>query len=125
MAVYRHFQSVRTALYALFAGLALLGGLPHGAYAADDLFTVENVEVDVTADNAVEARNKALDEAQVKAYRMLAEKFYTPEQFGGGKTVAAPVLEKALVMFDGFKPASDLHPVWGKSSTQYFLSQCK
>jgi hypothetical protein len=52
-------------------------------------------------------------------------KFFTPEQFGGGKTVAAPVLEKALAMFDGFKPASDLHPVWGKSSTQYFLSQCK
>src|SRR5688572_308873 len=30
-------------------------------------------------------------------------KFYTPEQFGGGKTVAAPVFEKALAMFDGFK----------------------
>jgi hypothetical protein len=52
-------------------------------------------------------------------------KFYTPEQFGGGKTVAAPIFEKALAMFDTFKPASELAPNWGKASTQYFLSQCK
>ena len=51
-------------------------------------------------------------------------KFYTPEQFGGGKTVAKPVLEKARAMFTGFKPASPLHPVWGKASTQYFINQC-
>ena len=52
-------------------------------------------------------------------------KFYTPEAFGGGKATAAPVFEKALTMFDAFKPASDIAPAWGKSATQYFLSQCK
>jgi hypothetical protein len=51
-------------------------------------------------------------------------KFYTPEQFGGGKNVAKPLLEKAMVMFDSFKPASEIHPAWGKASTQYFLAQC-
>jgi hypothetical protein len=51
-------------------------------------------------------------------------KFYTPEQFGGGKNVAKPLFEKALVMFDGFKPASEMHPAWGKAATQYFLAQC-
>jgi hypothetical protein len=51
-------------------------------------------------------------------------KFYTPEQFGGGKAVAKPLLEKALAMFAGFKPASTLHPVWGKGSVQYFINQC-
>lgn len=52
-------------------------------------------------------------------------RFFTPEEFGGGKTVAAPLFEKALIMFDTFKPASALAPTWGKASTQYFLSQCK
>jgi hypothetical protein len=81
MAVYRHFHSVRTALCAALAGVILLA-CPPVAWAAgqDALYTVENVEVDVTADNAVHAREKALDEAQVKAYRMLAERFYSPEQ---------------------------------------------
>ncbi|MEO5681974.1 MAG: hypothetical protein ABIQ88_04990 [Chitinophagaceae bacterium] len=51
-------------------------------------------------------------------------KFYTPEQFGGGKVVAKPVLEKALAMFATFKPASSLAPVWGKASTQYFINEC-
>lgn len=73
MAVYRHFQTVRTALCAALAGVILLGG---PALAGDDRYTVEKVEVDVTAANAVEARNKALDAAQVKAYRMLAERIY-------------------------------------------------
>jgi hypothetical protein len=49
-------------------------------------------------------------------------KFYTPEAFGGGKAVAKPLFEKALAMFDSFKPESDLHPSWGKAATQYFLS---
>jgi hypothetical protein len=49
-------------------------------------------------------------------------KFYTPEQFGGGKAVAKPVLEKAMSMYPSFKPASELHPTWGKNTTQYFLS---
>lgn len=52
-------------------------------------------------------------------------KFYTPDAFGGGKTIAAPYFQKALSMFDTFKPASEIAPAWGKASTQYFLSQCK
>lgn len=52
-------------------------------------------------------------------------KFYTPEQFGGGKAVAKPLFEKALTMFGSFKPAGELFPDWGKASTQYFLDQCK
>lgn len=51
-------------------------------------------------------------------------KFYTPEQFGGGKGPAKELFTKALEMFDKFQPASDLHPSWGRSSTNYFLAQC-
>jgi hypothetical protein len=49
-------------------------------------------------------------------------KFYTPESFGGGKAPAKVLFEKALGMFDTFKPKSPLDPAWGKSATQYFLS---
>lgn len=51
-------------------------------------------------------------------------KFYTPEQFGGGKAQAKSLFEKAIAMYDKFKPASELHPVWGKAATNYFLAQC-
>ncbi len=50
------------------------------------------------------------------------QKFYTPAAFGGGKDVAKPLFEKALKMFDTFKPAGELYPTWGKAETQYFLS---
>ena len=49
-------------------------------------------------------------------------KFYTPEAFGGGKAPAKVLFNKALIMFDAFKPQSELYPTWGKSATQYFLS---
>ncbi|MEO6453197.1 MAG: hypothetical protein ABIN97_03955, partial [Ginsengibacter sp.] len=51
-------------------------------------------------------------------------KFYTPESFGGGKAPAKILFEKAMAMFDAFKPNSELDPTWGKASTQYFLSMC-
>jgi hypothetical protein len=51
-------------------------------------------------------------------------KFFTPEQFGGGKPQAKELFTKALQMFDQFKPASELHPSWGKAATNYFLQQC-
>jgi hypothetical protein len=41
----------------------------------DDPYTVENIEVDITADNAVEAREKAFEEAQLIGYERLARRF--------------------------------------------------
>jgi hypothetical protein len=52
-------------------------------------------------------------------------KLFTPESFGGGKAPAKELFEKALAMFNEFKPASELHPAWGKAATQYFLSQAQ
>jgi hypothetical protein len=66
---------------------------------------------------------KALDPANPRPVYLEAQaKFYTPEAFGGGKAVAKPLFEKAIAMFDTFKPETDLHPTWGKSMAQYFLS---
>jgi len=50
-------------------------------------------------------------------------KFYTPESFGGGKAPAKELFDKAIIMFDAFKPANELYPVWGKATTLYFLSK--
>ncbi|MGA0557832.1 hypothetical protein ACO2Q8_14340 [Larkinella sp. VNQ87] len=50
--------------------------------------------------------------------------FYTPEQFGGGKSTACPLLKQAAEKFATFKPVSTLHPSWGLDTNQYLLSQC-
>lgn len=49
----------------------------------------------------------------------------TPENFGGGKEVACPIFQKANEKFANFKPASSLHPNWGKAYLQKVLEMCK
>ena len=51
--------------------------------------------------------------------------FYTPEQFGGGKDKALPVLETAVEKFNNFKPKSKLMPEWGKDRAMMLLDECK
>ena len=71
------------------------------------------------------AKAKELDPTNPRALLLEGQsKFYTPEAFGGGKDVAKPLFEKAIAMYGTFKPASELHPVWGKSTAIYFLAQC-
>ncbi len=50
---------------------------------------------------------------------------YTPEQFGGGCATAKPKIEAAAKKFEVFKPASPLHPNWGKEIAQQILNECK
>lgn len=52
-------------------------------------------------------------------------KFYTPEQYGGGKDAAKELFDKAKTLFDNFKKESDISPNWGKTGLEYFLSQYK
>jgi hypothetical protein len=69
---------------------------------------------------------KSLDPANPRPLYLEGQaKFYTPEQFGGGKAPAKELFTKALEMFDKFQPASELHPAWGRSATNYFLAQCQ
>ena len=49
--------------------------------------------------------------------------FFTPEEYGGGKKVAKPMLEKAQQKFSAFKPETAIHPDWGKMETEWMLSQ--
>jgi len=49
---------------------------------------------------------------------------YTPEQFGGGCATAKPELQKALDKYNTFKPASELHPNWGKTQVEMLIKEC-
>jgi hypothetical protein len=53
------------------------------------------------------------------------DKFYTPEEFGGSKTEAKQLFEKARDLFAGFKPESSIAPDWGRKTVAYFLDQLK
>ena len=50
---------------------------------------------------------------------------YTPEQFGGGCATAKPMLQSSLAKYNTFKPASEIHPTWGKQRVELLLSECK
>jgi hypothetical protein len=72
------------------------------------------------------ANAKELDPTNPRPVYLEAQaKFYTPESFGGGKAPAKELFEKALTMFDAFKPKTELDPNWGKAATLYFLEMCK
>jgi hypothetical protein len=50
--------------------------------------------------------------------------FGTPEQFGGGKTKAKPVLQKAVELFKADQP-KPLYPRWGQKQAEDMLAQCQ
>ena len=50
---------------------------------------------------------------------------YTPEQFGGGCVTAKPVLQSSLNKYATFKPASEIHPTWGKQRVELLIGECK
>jgi len=50
---------------------------------------------------------------------------YTPEAFGGGCATAMPELNTALAKVNAFKPASELHPTWGKARIEQLMQECK
>jgi hypothetical protein len=49
---------------------------------------------------------------------------FTPEQFGGGCKTAKPELQTSLDKYAAFKPASELHPNWGKSQVEQLIKAC-
>ena len=57
-------------------------------------------------------------------YLQAASIFNTPEQFGGGKAKAKPILEKAMTLFAAESP-KPLYPRWGSEQTKTMLDQCK
>lgn len=54
--------------------------------AQESPLTVENVQVDVTAENSVAAQDKAFQEAQLKAFKMLADRLVSEGRISGYRT---------------------------------------
>ena len=69
---------------------------------------------------------KSLDPQNPRIYVLEGQdKFFTPEQFGGSKSEAKVLFEESLKKFETYKLQSPIHPNWGKTAAQYFLSQLK
>lgn len=63
----------------LFAALLALCALGAGAGAQADPFTVTNIHIDESADNATEAQRRALESGQIRAARILIERLTLAE----------------------------------------------
>jgi hypothetical protein len=50
--------------------------------------------------------------------------FYTPSQYGGGPSVAKPLLEKAAQLFSSADTSNPLMPTWGAYHNNMVLQQC-
>jgi hypothetical protein len=50
--------------------------------------------------------------------------FGKPEQFGGGKAKAKPMLEKAVALYKAEQP-KPLYPHWGQKQAEDMLAQCQ
>ena len=72
------------------------------------------------------SRAKELDPSNPRPYYLMGQSaMYTPEQFGGGKERAMPLLETSLEKFKTFKPTSPIMPRWGERQTEAAMEQCK
>ena len=72
------------------------------------------------------ALSKKLDPTNPRPYMWEAQGISrTPEQFGGGCGNAKPVFEEAAKRFETFKPATVLHPNWGKQQNEQAYNACK
>ena len=71
--------------------------------------------------------NKAmsLDPNNPRAYFIMGQSlFYTPEQFGGGKTPGCSMMKTAKEKYATFKPAHQFDPNWGEEQVDEMLKQC-
>lgn len=57
-------------------------------------------------------------------YLQGANIFGTPEQFGGGKAKAKPILEKAVALYKA-EQVKPLYPGWGQKRAEDMLAQCQ
>lgn len=67
---------------------------------------------------------RALNPGNPRIYLMEGiDKFYTPEQFGGSRAEGLRLFREAEQKYAEWKPASSIHPDWGRPMLRYFLSE--
>ncbi len=105
---YKHSSAFRTVFYGRFMLILLTAFLAlvifSGSANADSKYIIENVEVDVTAKNAVEARTKAFEEAQIKGYQMLAETLLSEEELA---TLETPTIDTVSMYVQDYEVTNE------------------
>ena len=70
-------------------------------------------------------KGMALDPKNPRLYYLQGMSvFNTPEQYGGGKEKAKPILQKAVDLYNAEQP-KPLYPKWGKEQAEKALAQCE
>ena len=96
--IYKQFDPARTVFFLLF--LAFFACFAQAVHAeTNEIYTIEGVTVDVVDKNAVAAREKALIEAQVKAYGILAERLLGE----AAKTTPVPSADNISMLVQDFE----------------------
>lgn len=78
--LYKLFLALRTVFFGSFLLATLICVNVSGVMAQSELYTVTDVEADVTAANALEARNQAFEQAQNKAFSILAKRMLSQDE---------------------------------------------
>jgi hypothetical protein len=69
---------------------------------------------------------KSLDAGNPRVYMQEGiTAYFTPAQWGGDKEKGKALMETATAKFETFKPASSIHPNWGKKTNEMFLEMAK
>jgi len=89
---------VRIVLTSLCFALVMLASFP--SFANDPIFTVQDVKVDVTAENAIAARAKAFEEAQVKAFTELSARMLPDADVATTKIPAVNIISTMIKDFE-------------------------
>lgn len=95
--LYKTFKPARIVFYALFIGFLCA---PQPAPAQPNPYVIEGIQVDITADNAINARNQAFEKAQQDAVMALAAQFFAPAQLA---TFRAPPASSISPMIQDYE----------------------
>lgn len=93
---YKTFQSLRTVFHMLLCGVFLLSAAPLAAQDTATFYTVQNINVDVSAANALKAREMAFEQAQVKAFEELAGRLLEESAFANFKAPSAQTISMLI-----------------------------
>ena len=94
---------ISTAVFTIIFSFALCVLSPN-TYADSSLFTIENIEIDVTAENAIKAREKAFEEAQVKAFEELTKRILSEDE---AASFATPPTNKISRLIQDFEVSNE------------------
>ncbi|MBX2834944.1 MAG: DUF2066 domain-containing protein [Micavibrio sp.] len=100
---YKLFQGARIVFSFSFL-LVFIMGAHISAHANEDVFTVEDVKVDVSAENAIAAREKAFNDAQTQAFQTLAERMLADEGLQG---FTAPDVQNISLMIKDYEVSNE------------------